>query len=179
MKINLEKNGNFFSYLVTNTSIKDIQEVILSQLNQKPIVLNSAVGDPYSIQLENNNCLKLQIENNIYKIDYFIDQDNQKIYLKIGSQSISFNIINENTLFSSTLSGGSIKSDLPGKVISVHKEENQKVKKDDLLVVIEAMKMEHRLTSPSNGKITKIHIKAGDQTKADQVLIEIDEENDE
>ena len=46
----------------------------------------------------------------------------------------------------------------------------------DVLVVIEAMKMEHRIASTSNGVITEICVSVGDQVEAGMVLAVVQDE---
>ena len=48
-----------------------------------------------------------------------------------------------------------------------------------MLVVIEAMKMEHSVRAPRSGTITSVRVEPGDQVEADQVLIVVSEEIDE
>ena len=42
-----------------------------------------------------------------------------------------------------------------------------------LLVVIEAMKMEHQIRAPHAGRIASLHVRAGDQVAARQPLVEL------
>jgi biotin carboxyl carrier protein len=42
-----------------------------------------------------------------------------------------------------------------------------------LLVVIEAMKMEHQIRAPHAGRIATLHVRAGDQVAARQPLVEV------
>jgi biotin carboxyl carrier protein len=48
-----------------------------------------------------------------------------------------------------------------------------KVKEGDLLAILEAMKMEYPLAAPFDGKIAKIHAKAGDKVGLGDLIIEI------
>jgi 3-methylcrotonyl-CoA carboxylase alpha subunit len=58
---------------------------------------------------------------------------------------------------------GSMDSSVPGKIAKVFAKKNQKVKKGEILVIIEAMKMEHSILAPYSGKITKINVMEGQQ----------------
>jgi len=55
-----------------------------------------------------------------------------------------------------------IRAPMTGKVIRVAAPENAKVKKGDLLVILEAMKMEYRLSAPHDGLVESIHCNEGD-----------------
>ncbi len=58
--------------------------------------------------------------------------------------------------------GTTIKSPLPGIIISVDVKEGQAVKRGQKLAVIEAMKMENDILSEVDGTVTAIHTRKGD-----------------
>jgi acetyl/propionyl-CoA carboxylase alpha subunit len=74
---------------------------------------------------------------------------------------------------------GSLRSPMPGKVVSVSAQENQPVEPGAVLVVIEAMKMEHSVSAPHSGTVTSVRVEPGDQVESDQVLIIVSEGADE
>jgi biotin carboxyl carrier protein len=65
-----------------------------------------------------------------------------------------------------------IKAPMPGLVLQVTVQEGQEMRKGDNLLVLEAMKMENMLKSPTDGIIKKIYISKGDKVEKNQVLIE-------
>lgn len=72
------------------------------------------------------------------------------------------------------LSGGLV-APMPGKVLATAVKEGEKVDAGQLLVVLEAMKMEHRIVAPAAGTVTKIHIEVGEQVEKDVVLVDLEE----
>ena len=70
-------------------------------------------------------------------------------------------------------SNGAIVAPLSGRVVSVAAQFGREVRSGDVLIVIEAMKMEHRLCAGADGKIEAIDVKVGDQTRVGQVLARI------
>ncbi len=72
--------------------------------------------------------------------------------------------INENSL-SDQLSDGNILSPMPGKVVKIEAVEGQKVSKGDVLLIVEAMKMENSILAPFEGTIENVFVKEGDQVK--------------
>ena len=68
---------------------------------------------------------------------------------------------------------GALSSPMPGKVISVMVQEGQLVKKGDLLMVLEAMKMEHKILAPQDGKIEKVFFKEGERVRQEVELLKI------
>ena len=65
---------------------------------------------------------------------------------------------------------------LPGTVVSVAVEPGQEVAQGDLLLVVEAMKMEHRIAAPYSGKVTQLHFAAGDAVDKDDLLLDLEAE---
>ncbi len=65
---------------------------------------------------------------------------------------------------------GSLDAPLPGTVIKVLVVEGQHVGEGELLFVLEAMKMEHEVRSPSEGQITSLYVGVGDQVEAGKIL---------
>jgi methylmalonyl-CoA carboxyltransferase small subunit len=66
------------------------------------------------------------------------------------------------------------RSSLMGLVIKVNVKPGQVVLAGDLLIVLEAMKMETNVTAPRAGTIKTIHVVQGDSVKVDQVLVELE-----
>jgi len=64
-----------------------------------------------------------------------------------------------------------IKAPMPGLVLNVLVTAGAEVKKGDSLLVLEAMKMENMIKSPTDGVIKKIEIKQGDKVEKNQILI--------
>jgi acetyl/propionyl-CoA carboxylase alpha subunit len=69
---------------------------------------------------------------------------------------------------------GSLHAPMPGKVIKVEVTVGDTVAEGDILVVIEAMKMEHTLRSPYDGTVASVLCGAGDQLEAGAVLVVVD-----
>ncbi|NPA53392.1 MAG: sodium-extruding oxaloacetate decarboxylase subunit alpha [Aquificae bacterium] len=68
---------------------------------------------------------------------------------------------------------GDISSPMPGKVVSVKVSPGDKVKKGDVLLIVEAMKMENEIHSPVNGTVEEVYVREGDQVNPDECLIRI------
>jgi propionyl-CoA carboxylase alpha chain len=66
---------------------------------------------------------------------------------------------------------GSLHAPMPGKVIRVAAGVGEEVLEGQVLVVMEAMKMEHALRSPRDGMVSSVLCEAGDQVEADTILI--------
>ena len=63
-------------------------------------------------------------------------------------------------------------SPMPGLLVSVAVSEGQEIKAGEVLAVVEAMKMENALRAERDGKVEKIHAKAGESLMVDQKILE-------
>ena len=59
---------------------------------------------------------------------------------------------------------------MPGKILGVKANPGQAVKKGDVLVVLEAMKMEIPVVAPEDGTVASIDVAVGDTVEAGAVL---------
>ena len=67
-----------------------------------------------------------------------------------------------------------IKAPMPGTILSINVKEGDNVKKGQILLILEAMKMENEIVSPRDGKIARIVVSKGSSvnTGDDIVIIE-------
>jgi len=68
---------------------------------------------------------------------------------------------------------GNLNSPISGKVVNIKVKDGDKVKKGDVLMIIEAMKMEYLIRAPYNGKVKKVNFKEKDQIEIGQNTVEI------
>mgnify|MGYP000020381356 CR=1 FL=1 len=67
---------------------------------------------------------------------------------------------------------GSVKVNAPmqGKILSVKGVAGQAVKKGDVILILEAMKMENEIVAPQDGTIASINVNEGDKVEAGAVV---------
>ena len=66
------------------------------------------------------------------------------------------------------------RSPIAGIVVQVAAQVGQSLQPGDILLVLEAMKMETNITAPSAGKIAAIRVNRGDSVQAGQVVVEFE-----
>ncbi|HMF16072.1 MAG TPA: biotin/lipoyl-containing protein [Gemmataceae bacterium] len=64
------------------------------------------------------------------------------------------------------------RSPISGVVVRVSTQVGQAIQVNDVLLVLEAMKMETVITSSISGKVTRVNVSVGDPVQAGQVLVE-------
>ncbi|SHJ76028.1 Biotin-requiring enzyme [Clostridium amylolyticum] len=69
--------------------------------------------------------------------------------------------------------GEVIEAPMPGTILNVAVNPGQAVKKGDLLVILEAMKMENEIVSPVDGTITNVNVTKGQTVNPGDTLVVI------
>lgn len=63
-----------------------------------------------------------------------------------------------------------VSAPMPGKIIAVKKNAGASVKKGEVILVLEAMKMENEIVAPQDGVVASVDVAAGDAVEAGDVL---------
>lgn len=66
-----------------------------------------------------------------------------------------------------------LKAPMPGLVVAITVEEGQAVKKGDVLVILESMKMQNELKSAREGTVTRLRVHPGDNVEQRQLLLSV------
>ncbi len=66
------------------------------------------------------------------------------------------------------------RSPIAGVVVKVSAQPDQAIQANDVLVVLEAMKMETTITSPVAGKVAKVNVAVGDPVQSGQIVVEFE-----
>ena len=69
--------------------------------------------------------------------------------------------------------GAQVKVPMPGNILDVKVQAGQTVKKGDVLVILEAMKMENEIQAPCDGKITGMNVRKGDTVETQALICTI------
>ncbi len=69
-----------------------------------------------------------------------------------------------------TQGGVKVNSPMPGKILAVKANAGQAVKKGDVILVLEAMKMENEVVAPEDGTVASVNVAVGDSVEAGDVL---------
>jgi propionyl-CoA carboxylase alpha chain len=71
---------------------------------------------------------------------------------------------------SDAVAAGSLLAPMPASVTTVAVEAGQQVAKGDVILVLEAMKMQHTITSPADGVVAELNVSTGTQVESGAVL---------
>lgn len=66
-----------------------------------------------------------------------------------------------------------VEAPMPGNILSVRVKVGDQVKEDQVLIVLEAMKMENEIVAPKNGVITAVYVEKGTTIDAGKPIVMI------
>jgi biotin carboxyl carrier protein len=158
-------------------------------INDVPISVDiTETGDQLTIKVDGR-----EIANSIV-----IDQEHRRIHMLLDSRSYDTEVFRNNGYTSVLLSGRefpcivederlvsirkqagltvtnhgtTMKAPMPGLIVKLMCAVDDRVKKGDSLLLIEAMKMENELKAPADGIIKEIHVQSGKPVDKGQILI--------
>ncbi|HVL86822.1 MAG TPA: biotin/lipoyl-containing protein [Candidatus Thermoplasmatota archaeon] len=67
-----------------------------------------------------------------------------------------------------------VRTPMPGRVVAVKVREGDAVQKGQVLLVLEAMKMQNEVHAPTTGRVAKVHASEGGVVEANAVLVDLE-----
>ncbi len=126
---------------------------------------------------EKNEISRVLINNKLYavKIKKNADGSPYKIFINGREHDIQVEQI-ASTRFKPQKQkfDGNIFSSLPGQITKIFVETGKSVKKGDILLILEAMKMQNEVTAPSDGKIGQLLVQEGESVAKNQLIVKIE-----
>ena len=92
-------------------------------------------------------------------------------WLHVQGYILRYEVVEEGVSNSHDDSG--LTAPMPGKILDVNFSAGDSVKKGDVLLVMEAMKMEHSLKADCDGKVEALDLSPGSQVKRQQLLVTV------
>ncbi|UZE10231.1 acetyl/propionyl/methylcrotonyl-CoA carboxylase subunit alpha [Pseudomonas sp. B21-053] len=148
------------------------------------VELNAVPGEPYQLKV-GDRTLELKIihcdgQHAILELDgirqrhaYRLDAGQLWLFTRPGS----LRLVDRTQIAvtsQASVSSGTLKAPMDGAIVDVLVSEGSTVSKGQLLVVLEAMKMEHPLKSGIDGVLKRLQVRVGDQVKNRQILLEVE-----
>ena len=115
----------------------------------------------YNIEVLKLNAEKKKVELRVNNNDYtvYLKDKYDELLHRLGMDLLSSEKVND------------LKAPMPGLVVAVNVAEGQSVKKGDVLVTLEAMKMENALKADADAVVKKVSVKKGSAVEKNEVLI--------
>lgn len=100
---------------------------------------------------------ELRVNNSVYTVQ-LKDQYDELLH-RLGMDVMAPNKVND------------LKAPMPGLVLAINVSEGQSIKKGDVMITLEAMKMENTLKAVADGVVKKVAVKKGAAVEKNEVLI--------
>ena len=117
--------------------------------------------------------LTLELDGVRRRQAYHIEGEHLWLYGEHGNLEL-MDVTHEPAGGQNAASSGAVKAPMDGAIVDVLVAEGASVSKGQLLVVLEAMKMEHPLKAGVDGIVRRVGVSQGDQVKNRQLLVEIE-----
>ena len=92
---------------------------------------------------------------------------------KTVSKDANVNVIDPSKQKQVVNNAGAVSAPMPGTVIRINKTEGTEVKAGEVVLILEAMKMENEIVAPADGTITKMNCEVGGTVAGGEVLFEV------
>ena len=172
-----EQTKKRFIDLIKDRNIEDTEENILIYTLFPEIGLkflenidnkNAFEKSPIQLNEEKNGYYKVVIDD----IDYIVKYS-QTEKPEIINGNVKKNAQSNNNTSVSDEAGLIVKAPLAGNIFKVEKNIGDDIQEEETVVVLEAMKMETTIKTPTSGKIKNIFIKNGDKVQSGDPLFEV------
>ena len=116
--------------------------------------------------------IDVEISNTRYRSKISIEDDLLLVHTYKGN--LLFKILPKFNIAQEEVVKGGLVAPMPGKVVEIKVKKGSSIKKGDTLVILEAMKMEHKVLAPDSGKIKEVLIKENEQVENGATLVVLD-----
>ncbi|MGQ9908053.1 MAG: ATP-binding protein [Candidatus Flexifilum sp.] len=132
-------------------------------------------GTQHAVQAAHNGAGRWQIGVDGHRMPVVTAVDGNAIWVGVSGHSYRLEYVDPLPAGrASRESVGSLRSPMPGQVIRVNVSDGQAVKQGDVLLIIEAMKMEHRIRAPYDGIVTHLRYGVGQSVQAGVILLDLE-----
>ena len=83
------------------------------------------------------------------------------------------NVVDPSTQKQTVKNSGAVEAPMPGTVLRIEKNVGEEVKNGELVLILEAMKMENEILAPADGTIVKMSCQAGNTVTGGELLFEV------
>ncbi len=140
--------------------IDDKSYIVDTRLSEESVYSLIVNGKSYEVDLEyKEGVYNVLTEGDLFKISV-IDELKKKMLERRGGGAAEGKQV--------------IKSEMPGAIVDVKVKVGDQVKEGDVLLILEAMKMQNEIKAPKDGEVKELFVKPGDNVEADAKLVVIE-----
>lgn len=170
MQFKIENLGNKFDAELVQ-SLGNLEYLIKIQGKERKLKILNMGPNKIEFMLDNS-----------YHVAKYLDNTTAKMTILVDGVQITFDkhsdldkiVYKTSGVESAGESQTNLRSQIPGKVVSINTKVGDKVKKGDVLCVLESMKMQVSIKSYKDGVIKSMKIKQGASVAKNDVLMEVE-----
>jgi len=160
--------------------VKLNKEVYLIEKNDGQTTVNGEIISMDQVKI-GENAFHILVDNQSMTMEFVHwDPAAKTLLIKLNDQLANLTVSNEQDLLLAKMGikqtkgnlSSEIKAPMPGLILDIPINEGDTVQKGDVLIVLEAMKMENSIKSPQSGTIKKIVVNIGEGVEKNQVMIQ-------
>ena len=146
-------------------------EGICSELNRRGVLPGDLMNDKRKVNVDGEDFeVSMEKEGDFWKVEV----EGRVFSIKVdGSKSGSLSPRKKKGTRKAKRSGV-VSSSIPGKIISISVRQDELVSEGDVIMILEAMKMQNEIQAPISGKITELNCEPGDSIEANSPLMVIE-----
>jgi biotin carboxyl carrier protein len=157
----------------------DGQEFEVEVVDERHIRIGERLLETDFQSVSGQPVFSLILDGKSYEGFVYQNEENWDVLLRGRQYQVKVEDERERRLKTSTGGGGAsggefhLKAPMPGLVISTLVDEGQEVKKGQVLLILESMKMQNELKSPRDGVVGRIRVNAGESVEQKQTLLSV------
>jgi biotin carboxyl carrier protein len=155
------------------------KEFSVEVVDEKHVIVN---GKTYEVDFESVNgqpVYSLIVDGHSHESYIYQGDDNWQVLMRGRLYPVTVEDEREKRLRAAAGGGVAetgefhLRAPMPGLVVSINVSEGQDVKKGQVILILESMKMQNELKAPRDGTIGRIRVKPGESVEQKQTLLSV------
>jgi biotin carboxyl carrier protein len=157
----------------------DGQEFAVEVVDERHVCIGERLFEVDFKSVSGQPVFSLILDGKSYEAFVYPNEEDWDVLLRGRQYQVKVEDEREKRLKTAAGGGGTgsgefqLKAPMPGLVVSVLVEEGQEVKKGQVLLILESMKMQNELKSPRDGLMGRVRVKAGESVEQRQALLSV------
>ncbi|WP_216870670.1 acetyl/propionyl/methylcrotonyl-CoA carboxylase subunit alpha [Modestobacter excelsi] len=128
-------------------------------------------GTTVRVLVTDDRSITVQVGDELVRARIAVQDD--VVHVDGGAGQVVLRTVSPFPTGESSQSSGAVRAPMPGSVIGLLVGPADPVEKGQVVAILEAMKMEHRLKAGAAGAVTAVHVSVGDQVELGSLLLEV------
>jgi 3-methylcrotonyl-CoA carboxylase alpha subunit len=149
-------------------------DVTIEVRPQGLVLVSAAWQVPLAIDATEGTRIQLRLGEQALAAD--VVRDGDAVHVFAGGRHCNFTLVDPlGSVGTPDQDEDRLCAPMPGKIIAIHASSGERVRRGQLLLVMEAMKMEHSIVAPHDGAVDQVHYRVGDQVDEGATLVSLSE----